>query len=223
MASLEHPSSSDLSALITARICHDLVSPVSAIGAALDVLEDPDAADMREDATVLARNAARQAWAKLEYIRIAFGFAGHRAGEVSLEEIKRLSEAMFASAKADVVWRAPAENLDRKLARVLMNAVLLGVEALPRGGVVTVETSPDGARMRLVCEGRRAKLTQAAIDALDGRAPEGGFDSRNVHPYFVGLIAREADGRIGATIDGERVEFTGLFNVSAPGALRAVG
>ncbi len=39
-----------LAALLCARLCHDLVSPVSALSAALSVLDDDDAADMREDA-----------------------------------------------------------------------------------------------------------------------------------------------------------------------------
>ena len=33
-------SASDLAALLCARVCHDLVSPISALGTALEVLDD---------------------------------------------------------------------------------------------------------------------------------------------------------------------------------------
>lgn len=46
-----------LAALLCARLCHDLVSPVSALGAALSVFDDPDSADMHEDAMELVRKA----------------------------------------------------------------------------------------------------------------------------------------------------------------------
>ena len=58
-----------LAALLCARLCHDLVSPVSALGAALSVLDDKDSADMHEDAMGLVRESARQAQAKLEFSR----------------------------------------------------------------------------------------------------------------------------------------------------------
>ena len=39
-----------------ARICHDLVSPIGALGAALEVLSDESNADMHDDAMDLVKN-----------------------------------------------------------------------------------------------------------------------------------------------------------------------
>ena len=39
----------ELAAHLAARLCHDIISPASAIVSGLDLLEDPAAQDMREE------------------------------------------------------------------------------------------------------------------------------------------------------------------------------
>ena len=43
----------DLAARLAARLCHDFISPVSAIVSGLDLIEDPEQQDMREEAMSL--------------------------------------------------------------------------------------------------------------------------------------------------------------------------
>ena len=97
-----------LAALLCARLCHDLVSPVSALGAALSVLDDQDSADMHEDAMGLVRESARQAQAKLEFSRLAFGAGGSAPGILDTRELRRLTENMFSAFKpsfmGDTIW-----------------------------------------------------------------------------------------------------------------------
>jgi len=209
---------SALASLLCARLCHDLVGPVSAIGAALDVLEDDDAEDMREDAMALLRESANGAWARLEFTRLAFGAGGSAPGQIEAGELERVVSAMFEKAKSDIIWAGGGETLEKASARVLLNLVLLAVEALPRGGTITIEIMPDGSELRLVCEGARARLTPAAVAALEGRAAEEGFDARSIQPYFAGLLARRAGGSTRAVVDEERVEIYALIPVAAPAA-----
>ena len=49
-ASGASPGAAQIAAYLAARMCHDFISPVSAIVSGLDLLEDPEAQDMREDA-----------------------------------------------------------------------------------------------------------------------------------------------------------------------------
>jgi histidine phosphotransferase ChpT len=199
---------SALTSLVCARLCHDLVGPVSAIGAALDVLEDEDADDMHDDARELLRDSANGAWARLEFTRLAYGAGGSAPMRMDVDEVKRVVEAMFANSKADIQWTGAGQNLDKASVRILLNLILMAVEALPRGGVVSVEIAPDGSQLRLVCEGKRARISAAAAEALSGSSPEGGFDARTIQPYFAGLLARQAGGHASATADEERVEFS---------------
>src|ERR687890_461021 len=66
----------ELAALIASRVCHDLISPVGAIVNGLEVLEEERDESMREFAMDLVQKSARQASAKLQFSRLAFGASG---------------------------------------------------------------------------------------------------------------------------------------------------
>jgi len=212
---------SELSSLLSARLCHDLVGPVSAIGAALDVLEDDDAADMHEDAMDLIRESANGAWARLEFTRLAFGSAGSAPGRSEVEGLRRVVDAMFAKSKSEFVWAGGGESLEKASARVLLNLLVLANEVLPRGGVITIEIARDGSELKLVCEGKRVRLTPVAADALEGGSPEGGYDARTIQPYFAGLLARQAGGSVRAVVSETRVEL--LSSIPVTVALEPTG
>ena len=63
----------DLAARLAARLCHDFISPVSAIVSGLDLIEDPEQQDMREEAMALISSSAKKLAAHLTFARIAFG------------------------------------------------------------------------------------------------------------------------------------------------------
>jgi len=209
-----------LAALLCARLCHDLVSPVSALSAALSVLDDESSADMHEDAMELVRDSSRQAQAKLEFARLAFGAGGSAPATLDTRELRRLTEAMFAPAKPEIVWKVEAAGLEKAAARLLLNMCVLAVESVPRGGKVAVEATETGggARIRIVAEGPRARLNADTVAALEGQAPEAGYDGRSIQPYFAGLIARNSGGRVSAHADEERVEFVALIQSPAAAA-----
>lgn len=213
MTQIDTPSASELAALLCSRVCHDIAGPTSAMGAALSVLDDEGAADMRDDAIALLRTGAVSIRNKLEYARVCFGAAGSRGGEMTLEELVKLSDAMFADARADLVWKTPSGLIDKTAARVLLNLIWMAMDSLPRGGAVSVEAtaSPDGgARLRVSGSGPRVRLEPAFAAAMRGQRPEDGYDGRSIQPYFAGLIAREAGGRAEASATDERSEFTAL-------------
>lgn len=209
-----------LAALLCARLCHDLVSPVAALGAALSVLDDEDAADMREDALELVRESSRQAQAKLEFARLAFGAGGSAPGVLDSQELKRIAGGLFATVKPDLVWKVEAASLEKSVARLLLNLCILGIESAPRGGTVTVEAteSGGGSRLRVIAEGPKAKIDPKHAAALEGIKPEGGFDGRTIQPYYAGLIAHGAGGRATATMGEDRVEFVALMTNAAQAA-----
>jgi histidine phosphotransferase ChpT len=214
MSQIDHaPSAAELAALLCSRVCHDIAGPTSAMGAALSVLDDEGAADMRDDAIDLLRTGAVSIRNKLEYARVCFGAGGSRGGEMTLQEIKAVAEPMFAEARPDLVFKTEAGALDKAAARVLLNLIWMAVDCLPRGGTVAVEASASGdggARLRLVASGPRIRLEPAYAAALAGERPEDGYDGRSIQAYYAGLIARESGGRASASASEERAEFTAL-------------
>lgn len=204
-----------LSAQMCARICHDLVSPIAALGTAIEVLDDPDNADMHEDALELVKLSARQASGKLQFLRLAFGAGGSAPGVIGIEHLKTLTNGIYGDAKAEIVWEVQLEALEKNTARLLLNLIMLAVQAVPRGGMVTIsaksEQTPEGSpltELRLTCAGPKARLADAVKSTLSGKMPEDGFDGRTIQPFYTGMILRELGGKIAVGADEERVVFS---------------
>ena len=200
-------TASNLAALMCARICHDLVSPVGALGAALEVFSDDDNLDMRDDALELIKLSAGQASAKLQFLRLAFGAGGSAPGIIASDELKKLSLGVYEDGKVNLVWDVAADGVDKPAARILLNLVMLGMQTIPRGGqmVVNAERDSSETKMTLVCTGLKARLDPTIVKTLAGASPEDGFDGRSIQPFYAGMIARENGGAISAAIDDETV------------------
>ena len=203
-------TAANLAALLCARICHDLVSPVGALTAALEVFEDDDSLDMRDDAMELIKLSAGQASAKLQFLRLAFGAGGSAPGIIGTEELKTLTMGVYGDGKAAIDWQVETDGLDKPAARILLNLVMLAAMAVPRGGdiVITARSASAATDIKLVCTGMKARLDEKVVRTLAGGAPEDGFDGRSVQPFYTGMIARDAGGQVNAGIEGETVTFS---------------
>jgi len=202
-----------LSALLCARICHDLISPVGALGTAVEILDDQDNVEMHDDALELVRTASRQASAKLKFLRLAFGASGSAPGVIPTAEVKQLSNNMFADAKPDLVWDIESDGIDKNRARILLNLIMLAVQAAPRGGTVTIsrKESGEGSAFTLISDGPKARLDAAIAKAISGKAPEDGFDGRSIQPLYASLLARDIGGTVGASADETVITFKADF------------
>ncbi len=207
---------SSLAALMCSRICHDLISPIGALGTAIEILNDEGNSDMHDDAIDLVKNSSRQANAKLNYLRDAFGAAGSAPGIIPASDIKAKTENMYADGKASFNWQLKSNGLDKARARLLLNLIMLAVGAIPRGGEITISDEDDGGSLILKATGRRARLDPNIEKALLGKAPEDGFDGRTIQPFYTGMIARELQGNITTRVIEESVTFTATTTLSAP-------
>lgn len=197
-----------LVALVSSRICHDLVSPIAALTTALDILDDDHGADMREQAMDLIRNSAAQAGVKLEFMRATFGGGTIGVGDTDLGDFQKLATRFFATQKPELKWNLQVPIVPRAAARILMNLLLVGLDCLPRGGTLELSGSQVGEKLSLsICAtGLRASMKPAVRAALAGELPEGGFDGRSIQPYLAFLAASGARAELAARESDERVE-----------------
>lgn len=202
-------TAANLAALLSARICHDLISPVGALTAALEVFDDDENLDMRDDAIELIKLSAGQASAKLQFLRIAFGAGGSAPDVFSVDKIKALVDGVYAGAKANIVWDINVPGVEKTMTRLVLNLVMLAIQAVPRGGEVKISISEDDNQcaLEMTAQGPKAKLEDDVIKTLAGGAPEDGFDGRSVQPFYTGMIAREAGGGVSAQVDEETITF----------------
>ena len=206
-------TASDLAALLCARICHDLVSPIGALGAAIEVLDDDDNLDMRDDALDLIRLSSEQAIAKLEFLRLAFGAGGSAPGVLATDELKRLSMGVYGAGKTAIEWQFNVDGIEKQAARVFLNLVMLALQSIPRGGTMVVKVDKTSAHIELVfiCTGLKARLDEKSVQTLAGKAPQEGFDGRTIQPFYTGLIIRELKGKIQTDIEGDCVTFKAIL------------
>ena len=201
---------SSLAALLSARICHDLISPIGALGTAIEVLDDDSNVEMHEDAMGLVRLSSKQAGAKLRFLRLAFGAGGSAPGVIGVDELKSLTSDMYEGGKATISWGDCVDGIEKNTARLLLNLVMLAVQAVPRGGDVVISaTEANGATtVSLAATGPKSRLDANVEKTLAGKAPEDGFDGRTIQPFYAGMIARELKGSVTALVEGETVNFT---------------
>ena len=199
----------DLAALVSSRICHDIINPVSAISNGLEMLgEEPDQ-DMREAAMDLIRKSAFQATAKLQFARLAFGAAGSAGAEIDLRDAEKVArEFLQGTGKHVVLWQGPAVTLPKNKVKLLLNLVALGMVALPRGGTVSVEIggTPPDVIFTVHAKGTAARLTDQVKTLLSGgNGVE--IDAHSIQPYYAGRVARAAGMTVGTDVQGEEVTF----------------
>lgn len=163
----------DLAALLAARICHDLISPLGAIGNGVELLMLDGAGD-RPEIALIAESVA-SANARIRFLRVAFGIAGaeQRLGQ---PEIAGLLADWTHGGRLRVDWQAAGDHARPDVQRAFLALMCLEA-ALPLGGLIVV-TRP-GAQWVLSASGRRIRsegipwvlLTDAEV-AVDLTAPQ---------------------------------------------------
>jgi histidine phosphotransferase ChpT len=196
----------ELAALLAARICHDLINPASAVVSGLDLLEDPSAQDMRDDAMRLIEQSGRKLVAQLAFARVAFG-ASSSAQTFSAEELRKLAEALFADLRPNLDWQVRVPTLNKPGARALLNLAQMGGVALPTGGtarIIAVESGRD-LLLALEAEGARARLRPEVAAGLRGERSSEGGPGYWIQAYYLHALLAEAGGRIDAAAVEGRV------------------
>ena len=199
----------ELAALVSSRICHDVINPVAAIANGLEMLREETDQAMRDTAMDLIRKSAAQASAKLQFARLAFGAAGSAGAEIDLRDAERVARD-FASGtgKHQVNWRGPATTLPKNKVKLLLNLVALGVVALPRGGTIDVEIggTPPEACFAVKATGDAARITDQVRDLLSGTNGVA-VDAHSIQPYYAKRVATAAGMAITAEAREREVEF----------------
>jgi histidine phosphotransferase ChpT len=198
----------ELAAYLAARLCHDFISPASAIVSGLDLLEDPSAQDMREEAMSLIATSARKLTDLLSFSRVAFG-ASASAETFDVRELERLAQGVFGHMRAELDWKIEPPAVNKPAARTLLNLAQMAGGALPTGGVATMRAVQEGAMLAIAAEaaGPRAKLRPEVLRGLRGEALGEGLHGHWVQAYYVHLFLTDAGGRVFADVSEERVVF----------------
>ncbi len=194
----------DLGALLCSRLCHDLISPVGAVGNGLELLDPQGGAD--PEVRALLGDSARAAAAALAFYRIAFGAVGAPGAQVSTQELGVVAAGYFAASRHTLTWPPHGDPLPRPTAKLLLLMLLAAATAAPIGGAMTVG-APSAAPVDLsvIATGRRAGLSaeaRALLTGADMRLPEA---PRDAHLALIARLAPRMGLRVSVSQSDERV------------------
>lgn len=197
----------DLAALLCSRVCHDVISPVGAIINGLEVLEEEKDEAMRGFALDLIKKSSRQASARLQFARIAFGAAGSAGSSIDTGDAEQVARSFLHDDKNTLTWTAQRVLMPKNKVKLLLNLLVLSVSAIPRGGSigVTVEGEAESPRFQILARGLNARIPPHAEDLLAGRTETGTVDAHGIQVFYTGLIARAARMSVALTLSGDEV------------------
>jgi histidine phosphotransferase ChpT len=181
----------ELAALLCSRVCHDIISPVGAINNGLELLDEGGA---DEDAMRLIRQSARNASARLQYMRIAFGAAGSAGMQIDTGDAETVAAAYFKNEKPELTWQGGRALLPKNKVKLILNLLLIANATIPRGGRIAVELADlDGeARFTMTSSGPMVRVPPKFLELHSGQRPEEPIDAHSVQPYYTLLLAQEA-------------------------------
>lgn len=197
----------DLAALLSSRICHDVISPVGAIVNGLEVLEDEKDAEMRGFALDLIKKSARTASARLQFCRLAFGAAGSAGASIDTGDAEQVARGLFADDKTRLEWAVPRVLMPKNKVKLVLNLCLIAAAAIPRGGLIKVALSDTDETTRIIVEatGPNARIASHVPQLLAGNPEGNSVDAHGIQAYYTGLVAAAADLKLDLTASGDTV------------------
>ncbi|MDQ0512810.1 histidine phosphotransferase ChpT [Ancylobacter amanitiformis] len=198
----------DLAALLCSRVCHDVISPVGAIVNGLEVLEDEDDASMKAFALDLIAKSARQASARLQFARLAFGAAGSAGAQIDTGDAESVARGFIQDDRTSLEWQVPRTLSPKNKVKLLLNLIMVAASTIPRGGRISVVATGEGEEggFRLTTQGSHSRIPPHLVDLLAGHASEGGsVDAHAIQPHYTGLLARATGYGICLAVEGDGV------------------
>ncbi len=165
----------DLIALIGSRICHDLISPIGAIGNGVELLM-METGSQGPEIALIAESVAH-ANARIRFFRVAFGATGGDQ-RIARNEVNDILAGVTRGGRLQIGWTSgsDAARTEVKLAFLLLQCV---ESALPYGGRVRVVA--EGRAWLIEAEATKLKIDHGLWEVLSNPAAKAQIGPAQVH------------------------------------------
>jgi histidine phosphotransferase ChpT len=206
--------------LLCARLCHDLISPVSAISNGVELITEMGES-VGGEAMSLIGGSAGEASRKLQFFRIAFGSARGSSGQsATLADARAGFLELPVGERITLAWTQTPElarAVPREATKMVLNLALSGIDCLAGSGRLEVVTQdvPQAVRLELVASGDRAKLPEEIAAALTDQVNMGELSPKTVTAYYGGYLARRAAVSLATDVRPGMVKISCLIPTAA--------
>ena len=191
-----------LAEMIATRLCHDLTGPIGAVNNGAEFLDD-EGFDMQNEAVQLILSSAHEAVNRLQFYRQAYGRMGD-TGEACMAEKKEIALNFFSGTKVKLDWPdshtdASGVSVSQKMARLLLNLMIIAGASLIRGGTLSVrisETTEGVKHLKLTGVGETLKLDPETAAILQSKDDDVALSPKTAQPFLAMKLAQE----LGATV-----------------------
>lgn len=185
----------DVAALVSSRICHDLISPVGAIRNGIELMSLQG--DNNSPEFELLSGSVEGATAKLRFIRLAYGGAAHGALMPAIE-LENILNDYLGGNRCQLDFKLTGK-IARPHARVIALLISCQLSTLPRGGKIKVTNEGEGIGL------------QASAQTI--KPDQRLWDHANGHRYCEALRASEIHFELArAAIAAEGIEMATAFS-----------
>lgn len=187
--------------LLFARLCHDLIGPISAINNGVELVRDYGD-EMQGEALALIGESATKASQLLQFYRVAFGSAREVDGSgIEIEEGRQRTLDALSSERVTIQWSDKEAEGDGEASRLtvklILNLVLLGVEILPGAGEVCVEIKRGNpGQVQVTAQKNGLSMSEDLAAVLNGEVLPNELTPRTVQAFFTRFLANSVDGDI---------------------------
>lgn len=200
---------SQLASHLAAKLCHDVASPAGAMVNGLEMMRDPDHAEMRDDLVAMVETSARKLLAMVHFDRVAFG-AATSSESFSSEEIEVLAQSAFSDIRPSLDWQCAIERFNKPQARAALNLAQIAGGALATGGTVVLQIADRDGRLSLEADatGPRVRLKNEVATGLAGATLTDGMAGQWIQSYWLHTTVAEAGGHLAVESGDERVKIS---------------
>lgn len=190
-----------IASLLSARICHDLVSPVGAVVNGVGLVQEIAGPGLSEELTIIGQSAGR-ASSMLQFYRIAFGSGAADGAEVSRSLIETHAAQLVQSSKVSFVFTgADGTPLSRSDGKMFCLMILCARSLVGLRGEVSATLTPAPPHRMLVSVQSAAALSNPTfLDII-----EASVSANDVPPRAIEfLLLKAAAEQTGASISVAR-------------------
>jgi len=200
-------------ALLSSRLCHDLISPVGALANGLEVLAEETDAEMRGFAMDLINSSANQASVKLQFARFAYGAGGGVGDAIDTVEAEKVAHGYIDTTKSELIWKSPALAAPKDAVKLFLNFIMIALDGIPYGGTIeaVMEEEPDALQLVVSAKGKKARVEDVTRALLKGEPVEDPLSPRSIQSYYAALITRSLGIKINLSEGDEQIAMSARF------------